>query len=257
MSHELQNQSIKLLSNPRKYLLNSLEPKIYSYIWWGQWGWSKAFQNSSLLAETNPRLSSLLTLVSSLLTLIERGTFLLQSDTRPATCLPPCDGAGGVISTKYCHPAWPPATSPPPSGVAGEPAVPAGWLLTYPHPYNSPGAPPPPWASVARGEGLRAVKSTRQKQQPAAIAADFTALYDWCLASGLKARVVFSHAAGRQTLTISCNFPAPAETTAAAGKRRCRHRCHQGTVEPPSLHRMFQLRQHLLPPPPQLLQCRP
>jgi hypothetical protein len=29
--------------------------------------------------------------------------------------------------------------------------------------------------------------------QPAVIAADFTALYDRCLASGLKARVVFSH----------------------------------------------------------------
>jgi hypothetical protein len=36
--------------------------------------------------------------------------------------------------------------------------------------------------------------------------------------------MVFSHAAGRQMLTVSCSFPMPAETSVAAGRRR---RCHR------------------------------
>ncbi len=76
---------------------------------------------------------------------------------------------------------------------------------------------------MVRGEGARAVEHTRPPQL-AVIAAEFSALYDRCLASGLKARVVFSHAAGRQMLSVSCSFPVPAETTVAAGRRRRRHR---------------------------------
>jgi hypothetical protein len=104
--------------------------------------------------------------------------------------------------------------------------MPAGSQLTHPLPYNSPRA--TTWASVARGEGASAVNIARPQQQPAVTAAEFIALYDWCLASGLKAHVAFSHAAGRQTLSLSCIFPAPAGSpagsAAAAGKRRRRHR---------------------------------
>ncbi len=82
------------------------------------------------------------------------------------------------------------------------------------------------WASVARGDvGVGAGASTCPKQQPAVpavTAADFTALFDSCLAGGLKARLVFSAVAGGQTLTLSCHLPVPASTTAVAGKRRRR-----------------------------------
>ncbi len=68
------------------------------------------------------------------------------------------------------------------------------------------------------------MKQSCPEQQPVVIAADFMALFDRCLASGLKARLIFSHAAGHQVLTVTCNLPAPAVNLAAAGKRRRRHR---------------------------------
>jgi hypothetical protein len=68
------------------------------------------------------------------------------------------------------------------------------------------------------------VKQSCPEQQPAVIAADFTALYDRCLASGLKALLIFSHATGQQVLTVTCNLPAPTVNLAAAGKRRHRRR---------------------------------
>jgi hypothetical protein len=71
------------------------------------------------------------------------------------------------------------------------------------------------------------VKQSCPVQQPAVIAADFLALYNRCLASGLKARLNFSHSAGHQVLTVSCNLPEPAVNLAAAGKRRRRHRRRQ------------------------------
>ncbi len=66
-----------------------------------------------------------------------------------------------------------------------------------------------------------------KQQQPAVIAAEFTALFDRCLAFGLKARLVFSHATGHQVLTVTCNLPAPSVDSATAGKRCRRHRCRQ------------------------------
>jgi hypothetical protein len=67
---------------------------------------------------------------------------------------------------------------------------------------------------------------TCPRQQPAApavTAAGFTALYDHCLESGLKARLGFSAVDGGQSFSVSCYVPVPASTTAAAGKRRRRH----------------------------------
>jgi hypothetical protein len=154
-------------------------------------------------------------------------------------------------------------------GVAGEPAMPAGSQLTHPRPYNSPRA--TTWASVARGEGASVVNTARPQQQPAVTAAEFIALYDRCLASGLKARVAFSHAAGRQTLSLTCIFPVPAGSAAAAGKRS--RRCWKaqpplpesaaaaidavgGAVEPPPLRRMLRFGSHFLPPTQQLSKRR-
>jgi hypothetical protein len=146
----------------------------------------------------------------------------LTSDWPPASPPPRAGDRGGLQDAVRTTHRAPHHLASPTCRVAGEPAVPAGDQLTHPRPYNSPCA--PTWASVVRGEGSRTVKSTRPPQQPAVIAADFTALYDRCLASGFKARVVFSYAAGRQTLSVSCIYPAPAETAAAAGKRCRRHR---------------------------------
>jgi hypothetical protein len=52
--------------------------------------------------------------------------------------------------------------------------------------------------------------------QPAVSSADFSALYERCMANGLKARVVFSHAAGLQVVTITCSLPTT-PTIAATG----------------------------------------
>jgi hypothetical protein len=62
--------------------------------------------------------------------------------------------------------------------------------------------------------------------QPAVSIADFSALYERCVASGLKARVVFGHVAGIQTITVTCNLPASsaAATTGARRRRRQRRR---------------------------------
>jgi hypothetical protein len=142
-------------------------------------------------------------------------------------------------------------------GVAGQPAMLAGNQLTHPRSYNSPGA--PTWASVARGEGACAVKNIRPLQQPAVSAEDFTALYERCLASGLKARVVFSHAAGCQTISVSCTFPVPAvppplpvsAAAAIAATIAAVKGFVEGAVELPPLRRRFRPRLHPPPLPPQ------
>ncbi len=181
------------------------------------------------------------------------GPPLLHTDSRSATCLPPSWGGGwpseAVQSTLQapCHLASPML------GVVGDQARPAGCQLTYPapplapghltspilgvvgertgqvgrsyptpHPSASPGS--PTWASVARGDvGAHAVEPICTRQQPAITAADLMAFYDRCTASGLKAQVVFSHAAKNQVLTVTCSIPAPAVTSAASG-RRCHRR---------------------------------
>ncbi len=89
---------------------------------------------------------------------------------------------------------------------------------------------------MVRGDGACALKSSSPAQQPAVIAAEFTALYDRCLGSGLKACVVFNHAAGRQMLTVSCSFPcasrdfcrireAPPPSSPLSKAWQSRHRC--------------------------------
>jgi hypothetical protein len=49
-----------------------------------------------------------------------------------------------------------------------------------------------------------------------------------CMVSGLKARLVISHAAGCQAITVSCSLPVPAEAATTAGRRRRRHRRQRG-----------------------------
>ncbi len=157
---------------------------------------------------------------------------------------PPRWGWGGGLRATVRSPCQTPRHLASPScGVVGAPAGQAGCQLTHPRPPNSPDS--PTWASVARGKGARAVKQSCPVQQPAVIAADFTVLFDRCLASGLKARLIFSHAAGHQVLTVTCNLPAPAVNLAAAGKRRRRHRRRLRRGKPSKL-RLECLRRPLL-----------
>jgi hypothetical protein len=92
-------------------------------------------------------------------------------------------------------------------------------------------APPPPvsptatWASVVRGGVCASVEEPACfTPQPAVSTVDFSALYERCLASGLKGRVVYSHATGIQFVTVTCSLPTPSTTVATAGRRR---RCHR------------------------------
>jgi hypothetical protein len=122
------------------------------------------------------------------------------------------------------QPATPHATLPPPSqGIAGEPAGQAGYqLLKAPsRPVTSLIFPTATWASVVRGSED---EPARFKPQPAVSTAEFSALYERCLASGPKARVVFSHAAGMQTVTITCSLPTTSATDATVVRPRRRRR---------------------------------
>jgi hypothetical protein len=155
----------------------------------------------------------------------------LTLDRPPAS--PAHAGAGGGFKDATQSPCRAPRQlASPTNGVAGQPAGQATRQLLHltPRPPTSPGS--LTWANVARGT-VRAGESTCPRHQPAVTASDFTALYDRCLASGLKARVTFNYAAGTQVLTVSCNLPAPAASSTAAGKhrrRRCRRRRRGRTV---------------------------
>jgi hypothetical protein len=89
-------------------------------------------------------------------------------------------------------------------------------LLLVPPSLVSPTA---TWASVVRGS---VEEPACFKPQPAVSTADFSALYEQCLASGLKARMVFNQAAGIQVITVTCSLPTSA--TAAIVVRCCRRR---------------------------------
>jgi hypothetical protein len=54
-------------------------------------------------------------------------------------------------------------------------------------------------------------------------AADFLALYDRCMANGLKACLTFNHQAAHQEIVISCCLPPTSSTT----NTDCRRRCHR------------------------------
>jgi hypothetical protein len=79
------------------------------------------------------------------------------------------------------------------------------------------------WVSVARGDvNVLVEKTTCTESLPAITAAEFLALFERCMVSGLKACMVISHAAGCQAITVTCNLPAPTMTATTAG--RCRRR---------------------------------
>jgi hypothetical protein len=82
-------------------------------------------------------------------------------------------------------------------------------------------------ATVVRGGASAKVgEPPRSRPLPAVSTVDFSALYEHCLASGFKARVVFSYAAGVQVINMSCSLPTSTMTAAATAVKRCcrRHR---------------------------------
>jgi hypothetical protein len=72
------------------------------------------------------------------------------------------------------------------------------------------------------------------RSAPSVSAADFSALYERCMKSSLKARVAFHHAAGRQTVAVTCTLPASTTSAATAVKRR--RRCPSLRRPAPSEH---------------------
>jgi hypothetical protein len=148
------------------------------------------------------------------------------TDSRPATCCPPPSGDGGrnIPAVRPARHA-PCQSASPSTGVAGERAGQAGCQLTNAssHLRTSLSSPTATWASVARGSGVEPACYTTR---PAVSIAEFSALYERCMASGLKAHVVISHATGAQTITLTCNMPASsaAATSGARRRRRCRRR---------------------------------
>ncbi len=105
-----------------------------------------------------------------------------------------------------------------------------------PRPPTSLVSPTATWVSVVRGGVCASVeRPVFPTPQPAVSTADFSALYERCMASGLKVCVVFRHAAGLHVITISCSLPRATTTATTAEKRRRRHHHHQCVAEPPPL----------------------
>jgi hypothetical protein len=131
------------------------------------------------------------------------------------------------------HPAWagwspslaPRHSASPSSGVVGEPAGQAKRQVANRSPPHTTSLASPTWASVVRGGVASNVGVPAcPRPLPSVSAADFSALYERCMKSGLKARVSFHHAAGQQTATITCVLSASATSAATAGKRRRQRR---------------------------------
>ncbi len=135
--------------------------------------------------------------------------------------------SGELLPSCFCSmvvnpPPTPPTPHLPHRGVVGAPAGMAGDQLTNTSPRPTTSLSSPTWPSVVRGEAREGTPACPRSQPAIVTAADFSALYQRCVASGLKASVNISHVAGCQVLTVLCTIPAPAMTETAAGRRRQR-----------------------------------
>jgi hypothetical protein len=171
---------------------------------------------------------------STLLTLVEyaanpRPGRTLSCTLAPALLpVPPSPTGGGgrngsAVWRSPRHARHP--TSPSPSGVEGVRAGPAGGQRSQALPCSHTSLVSPTWADEVRGKECASVEiPARPTSQPAVSSADFSALYERCLVNGLKAHVVFSHAAGFQVATIKCSLPTTSAIAATAKKRHHRRR---------------------------------
>ncbi len=79
--------------------------------------------------------------------------------------------------------------------------------------------PAPTWASIVR-DGARAIHTAVLRQ-------DFLALYERCIDSGLRTRLLLRHQAGSNEITISCRLSAPTSDAYAPTDARRRRRQHK------------------------------
>ncbi len=152
----------------------------------------------------------------------------------PPSVTPPPSGVGGCsIAAGRSSRLAPRHAASPSSGVAGEPAGHARLQPVNPSP------PPtsrvsPTWAGVVRGGvGSSVGEPAVSRPLPPVTAADFSALYGRCLENGLKARVSFNHAAGQQTVTLTCFLSDPSTSAATAGRGAAAAIAVLGAAEPP------------------------
>ncbi len=117
----------------------------------------------------------------------------------------------------------PRGSTPPPTGRGLRAGWPAGTCHTalrqLPAPQNTTGfgSNSPSWADVVRNG------TCLKPSLPIVISstADFLALYDRCISSGLKTRISLSNSSGVQEVTLTCHFPS---SIASAPRRRRRRR---------------------------------
>jgi hypothetical protein len=137
--------------------------------------------------------------------------------TSPPLHASPSPGVDGHSAGAVQEPSPRPPASPA-TGVAGRACRLVGPHLPGNHTVTNPGS---SWASVVR-DGARAY------HKPAVSRQDFLALYERCIDSGLRARIVFRHQAGSREVLISCRLCAPPPETCApanASRRRRRRNC--------------------------------
>ncbi len=176
----------------------------------------------------------------------------LGSESRPAVQ----DSTAVLPATPSLAPS---GSTPPPTGRGLGAGWPAGTgytaLRQLPAPQNSTGfgSNSPSWADVVRN-------GTCLKPSPPVVissTADFLALYDRCISSGLKTRISLSNSSGVQEVTLTCHFPS---SLASAPRRRPRPRRRGQAVSaavttrtssPPTISALQSTRpEHLSPIPP-------
>jgi hypothetical protein len=83
----------------------------------------------------------------------------------------------------------------------------------------------PSWADVVRnGSRLDTSPPAATASASASTTADFLALYDRCISSGLKTRINLCNSAGVQEITLTCQIP----SSFASAPRRCRRPRRRG-----------------------------
>jgi hypothetical protein len=130
-------------------------------------------------------------------------------------------------------PVWPLAAPPPtPTGRrlgAGWPAGSGSTELRHLPPQNTTGigSNSPSWADVVRnGPCLSPSPPAGATISSSSTTADFLAMYDCCISSGLKTRINISNLAGVQEITLTCHIL----TSLASARRRRRPRRHGQAV---------------------------
>jgi hypothetical protein len=136
-----------------------------------------------------------------------------QRVSPPPSPMPPPLPGSTATGKAYCR-SFPPAS--PATGVAGRACRLAGTQhLPGSHTVSNPA---PTWASIVR-DGARA------NTKPAVSRQDFLALYERCVDSGLRSRIIFHDQAGYHEISISCCLSTPpSEPHAPANVQRHRRK---------------------------------